>query len=158
MTYTRILFVSPIRYRLNSLDFELITALKDLKKMYPQTTKSVNYSTSLLVGVTKSRRTWQCSVQILELAVYSCNVRKNRSQIRVRSPTPAPTRRNDALSTHAGPIHSAVCLGSFSRSNPSFIQGPIYFDRATFSRRFVDVDRHVCARALVEEWASRREY
>lgn len=43
MTYTRILFVSPIRYRLNSLDFELITALKDLKKMYPQTTKSVNY-------------------------------------------------------------------------------------------------------------------
>lgn len=82
----RIPFASPIRYRLSSFDFELITALEDLKKMYPQTTKSVNYSTSLLLGVTRNRRTWQCSVQILELAVYSCNVRKNRSQIRVRRP------------------------------------------------------------------------
>lgn len=84
-------------------------------------------------------------------------VPENHSQIRVRSPTLAPTRRSAAPSTHARSLGHIRCLGSFSRSNPSFIQGPIHFDRGTRPPR---IDRHACARApvTVERTSARTDY
>ena len=73
----------------------------------------------------------------------------------------AKTARRYACARPRSLLHAALrharCLGSFSRSNPSFIQGPIHFDRGTRPPR---IDRHACARApvTVERTSARTDY
>lgn len=117
------------------------------RKIRERTTKSVETFT----GRRKWRKKWKMRRREYSYAKTSL------AEVRVRSPTLAPTRRAAAPSTHARSLRHTRCLGSFSRSNPSFIQGPIHFDRGTRPPR---IDRHACARApvTVERTSARTDY
>ena len=81
-------------------------------KCMPRTTKSARYSASL---------------RLEKLGGYSNSRRTRKPLAHARSYTP----RGRWFHARCLDIRSRRCtrLGSFSRSNPSFIQGPIHFDR-----------------------------